>query len=209
MRTTRVQVWGDDTAKDLICDRFVENKVSGKQSGFSFEYLTQRGSIFYGVMKREHADSDEINYFGIVIKTSSRTPKGGRREICCKEMTEDMGPYFYDAPLKMLNMLDSLAPNPGEGAATWRAKCREVQRKKALKNAIPWQGGDLVEYGGNTYKLLKPATQKPGWRVQCEKTSQVYRMRPAQLKNAIRKDVKVEVSNEKLEIENLELFAAA
>ncbi len=209
MGTTCVQAWGNETAKEVILRNFVEPKVPGEKSGFAFEYLAQKGSIFYGIMRREDAQSDDVKFFGIVIKTSSHTPKGGRREICYKEMTEEMGPFFYDASLKMLDMLDRLAPDPGVNAAAWRAKCREVHRENALKNAIPWQGGDKVEYGGNIYKLLTPAAQKPGWRVQCEKTGQIYRMPPAHLRKSVRQETKIELAPAVKAQENLDLFEVA
>jgi hypothetical protein len=99
-------------------------------------------------------------------------------------MTEDMGPNYYDAPAKMLDMLDKLAPNPpGQYAAGWRQACRD--RIAAKKARTVWQAGDRVQYGREAYTLKRPAGPRRGWIVT-HASGLDYRLPARALSNARR-----------------------
>lgn len=80
-----------------------------------------------------------------------------------KDMDETMGPFSYDAPAKLLNIL---TPTTNEWALQWRMKCQENLKKR--KNRKKFSVGDTVKfekpiYFGNgneedtfTVKSLKP-----------------------------------------------------
>lgn len=58
-----------------------------------------------------------------------------------KDMHEDMGPYFYDAPVSLLN---KLTPTTNENAMRWREKCRQNIALKKSKNMVKLNEGDEV-----------------------------------------------------------------
>jgi hypothetical protein len=49
--------------------------------------------------------------------------------ICYKEMSEDMGPYYYDCPKSILALL---TPTESKTAQEWRSKCGMAQLDLAL-----------------------------------------------------------------------------
>ena len=79
-----------------------------------------------------------------------------------KGMSEDMGPYYYDCPLALL---DKASEPINESAKEWRIKVREFHAKKACKKALI-QSGAVVAYGGIAYKLIRPAGPRKGWVVE-------------------------------------------
>jgi len=86
-----------------------------------------------------------------------------------KAMSEDMGPFEYDCPARILDML---TPTDIEYSKEWRAKCRErlaarAARPKVSKGAhvrfekpIPFMDGrshSLFEWErGNTFRFVYP-----------------------------------------------------
>ena len=100
------------------------------------------GSTVYAAVqvtvKGEKVDSykcwktDENNSFvyGAVILT-----KRSKGEFLWKDMSEDAGPYYWDCPAKILNMLSELVPTEygAEHAQNWRNICRDG--KKAVTTA--------------------------------------------------------------------------
>ena len=135
---------------------------------WGFEYITERGSTVYAIGWHEAPERPRY-YFGLVCLTSRRGGWFGY-----KDMSEDMGPYRYDAPAKMLDMLDRLAPNPTGHAAEWRAKCREhLARKKARE---VWKAGDRIEYAREAYTLKRAAGRCRGWIVTHEGSGLDYRI---------------------------------
>ena len=91
------------------------------------------GSTWYGIIKRT-IDGEAV-HFGMVCLTQRRDeyPRSLYIEFGFKDMSEDCGPFYYDAPLRILDKLDELAPNPVPAAAAWRAQCRERRAAKAAK----------------------------------------------------------------------------
>lgn len=69
--------------------------------------------------------------FAAVILTSASKNRYGERSWGYKDMSEDMGPYRYDCPARIL---DLLTPTENETALQWRASCRQaLQRKSRCK----------------------------------------------------------------------------
>lgn len=143
---------------------------------WGFEYITERGATVYAIGWHDAPDRPRI-YFGLVCLTSRR---GGY--FAYKDMTEDMGPYRHDAPVKMLDMLDRLAPNPTGHAADWRKKCREYQAAKKTKTV--WKAGDRIEYGRESYALKREAGPRRGWIVTHEGSGFDYRITARQMNKA-------------------------
>lgn len=63
-----------------------------------------------------------------------------------KDMSEDMGPYIYDCPEKLL---DLLTPTDNKNAIEWRAAVRKyhADRKAKLAMAKSLKRGDLIYLG--------------------------------------------------------------
>lgn len=58
-----------------------------------------------------------------------------------KDMDETMGPYYYNCPERILNLL---TPTDNEYALKWRRKCREaVERRKKVAKI---KNGDILEF---------------------------------------------------------------
>ena len=62
------------------------------------------------------------------------------REVVHKEITEDMGPFYWECPN---NILDMLSETDNENALEWRAKCREFNAQPKPKKL---EDGDKVRF---------------------------------------------------------------
>ena len=185
MGTTCFHINTRQKTKDVIEREHIQNFIQGERHGFGFEYLTMRGATGYGIMYRQDKDTSNKTYFGIVFKTSRhRTAYKGTVEFCIKEITEDMGPCQSDAPKKMLDLLDKLAPEPRGYAADWRKSCREKLAKKKEKTREP-KAGERVTYGDINYTLIRPYAPRRGWQVKNDEGF-IYRMNARQLSAALR-----------------------
>lgn len=205
MGTTCFLINTSQTTKAAIEQHERQQYEPGQRHGFNFDYLTMKGATGYGIMHRQDKDTGEKKHFGIVLKTSRhKTEHWGMSEFCIKEITEDMGPYQTDAPARMLDLLDKLAPNPTGHAAQWRKECREALKAKTTK-AKP-AAGQRVTYGGTAYTLERPAGPRRGWTVSTD-NGNTYRMNARQLSQAMRQPPPAEPTQSK-EVTPAEFFAA-
>lgn len=162
---------------EMIRKELSQAPTADNPRAWGFDYMTERGSVVYAVGWSDAPERDRI-YFGLVCLTSRRNGY-----FAYKDMTEDMGPYQYDAPAKMLDMLDRLAPNPNSHAAAWRQACRErIAAKK--KNRTAYAPEQRVQYGNKVYTLKSPAGPRRGWYVVQSDTMQQFRMTAHQLSHA-------------------------
>ena len=109
-----------------------------------FELLdgVMRGATFYGVMQLTFWDNstpdgstrERVMTYGIVVHTERKNtyPASQYVDFYYKDMDESMQPYSYDCPIRLLDLLDKLAPvtEPASGAYKWRAACRAHQAKQ-------------------------------------------------------------------------------
>lgn len=163
---------------DMIRKEMTQDATPDNPRAWGLDYITERGSTVYAVGWSDAPDRDRI-YFGLVCLTQRR---GGF--FAYKDITEDMGPYQHQAPVKMLDMLDRLAPNPNEYAKNWRAKCREYHAAKKARQV--WKAGDRIEYGREAYTLKREAGPRRGWIVTMDKSGLEYRIPARALANAHR-----------------------
>ena len=185
MGTTCFLINTSQTTKAAIEQHERQQYEPGNRHGFDFDYLTMKGATGYGIMHRQDKDTGKKIHFGIVFKTSRhKTSHWGMSEFCIKEITEDMGPHQTDAPAKMLDMLDELAPNPTGHAADWRKACRETIERKRTPKAKP-AAGQRVTYNKTAYTLSHPAGARKGWIVHTD-TGERYRMNARQVAAALR-----------------------
>jgi hypothetical protein len=185
MGTTCYLINTRQTTKAAIEQHERQQYEPGHRHGFDFDYLTMRGATGYGIMHRQDKDTGEKIHFGIVFKTSRhKTDHWGMSEFCIKEISEDMGPVQTDAPARMLDLLDKLAPNPKGYGKQWREACRETIARKKTPKAKP-TAGQRVTYNKTAYTLSHPAGPRKGWIVHSD-TGARYRMNARQVSQALR-----------------------
>jgi hypothetical protein len=96
-----------------------------------------REAVYMAVRQERATGHYPAGYvFGLVVKTEYRS-KGdaywGNINFYYKEMGEEMGPYYYDCPEKILRLLSD-TDNPS--ALKWRATCR-AQAARSVALGIP------------------------------------------------------------------------
>lgn len=103
------------------------------------------GSVYYAAVKplQKYSKDDTGNeiivdiplneqmVFGVVFLTS--TDSKDYFNFSYKEMDETVGPFCYDCPK---GILDLLSPTDNEYANDWRTKCREHLNKKKNPNSL-------------------------------------------------------------------------
>lgn len=116
-----------ESRADIISREFTQAATANNPNAWGFESISTRGAIVYAIMYRDTPNQPRA-YFGVVFITER---KGG--SFGYKDMGEDCGPHYYEAPLAMIDKLDKLAPNPGGYATGWRAAVRQHHARKAEK----------------------------------------------------------------------------
>ncbi len=96
-----------------------------------------------------------------------------------KGMSEDMGPYYYDCPL---SLIDAASDPINESAAKWREDVRKYHAAKLPKKTLA--PGLVVEYGGHQYRLESPWAPRKGWSVTRLDDGCRFRMNARQLSSA-------------------------
>lgn len=182
---------------EMIRRELSQAPTADNPRAWGFEYMTERGSTVYAIGWFDEPERPR-HYFGLICLTSRR-----HGLFAYKDMTDDMGPYRYDAPAKMLDMLDRLAPNPAGYAAEWRRKCREHQA--ATKARTVWKAGDRVQYGRDAYTLKRPAGPRKGWIVT-HPSGMDYRLPARALSNARRLEPGEEPSRPTKQVSAAEIF---
>ena len=167
-----------ESRADIIRREFEQQPTDKNPWAYGFEYITERGATVYAIMWRENpSEGTPRQYFGMVFLTQRK-----RGEFGYKDVEESCGPYETDAPLKMVDMLDKLAPNPGGYAEKWRAAVRERHAKKRARPKLA--AGMRVALGpsdGRVYELIEPrraffSGRAAGWHVVEVATGIRYRM---------------------------------
>lgn len=108
------------------------NKPIGK-----FEVLKSSmvGSTYYAAVKRTRfateTEPEQVQVWAVICLTS--TDMKDYFNFSYKDMDESMGPYNYDCPK---GILDLLTPTDSEWANNWRQACREHYAKKNNPNAL-------------------------------------------------------------------------
>lgn len=120
------------------------------------------GSSILWLAVRDHENPDDVYAVCVLYKrvTESEDPWGRRGgEFWYKDMSEHVGPCYYDVPKKVWDALTPLpADEPDDSyRATWRA---EVARRKAEAAARPKpKRGDIVDFGDVTWGGYAPGTR--------------------------------------------------
>lgn len=148
-----------------------------------------RGSEWYAIVECKRPNEAPM-YDGLVclIKRSKRTG-----EFCYKDMGERCGPNAANAPKRIIDKLDTLAPidsnDDGMGAKwarEWRARCRANASAKSISKQF--HNGMIVKFHPTreAYELVESAGPRRGWYVRMVGGSgMLYRASAKQLSKAI------------------------
>jgi hypothetical protein len=130
--------------EDFFCKEFGDGRNGGK----GIIKLMTHGTECYAAYRME---DDRI--IGLVILTSNK--KDSYFNFGWKEMTEDMGPCYYNCPKAILDMLTPLPDNQSEYdySHKWRKLCYEQLAKNNQKLHI------MI---GTTIKFQTPLTFRNG-----------------------------------------------
>lgn len=160
-----------------ICTREYECDNPGVVK-FSVVDQSTRGSVWYAIGRIDRPNEPPV-FYGLVWLTSRR---GG--QFGYKDMDETCGPYYWDCPARLLDQLDKLAPNPGQSAIDWRAKCRAklAAKRKPKPKLAP---GQIVTFPHVTgqFELIMPIGPRRGWSVRYVGGSMSYTANARQIAN--------------------------
>ena len=117
---------------------------------------TMRGKIYYAAVERIENGAREV--FAAVFITCGKPYKNAYENFGYKGMTEYSGPFYYDCPKNILNLL---TPTDNEYALAWREKCRETLAKRKVGNpfkTLPY-GAKIIHtrWNGEKVTLTKHA----------------------------------------------------
>ena len=104
-------------------------------------------NVFYAAVET-HSKPGEV--WALIVKMD-RTRAADCMNFIYKDMSEDMLPYFDEAPVKVL---DALTPTSNENANTWRAACRTHHARRA------WVRKNVTD--GTTIRLPNALTFSDG-----------------------------------------------
>ena len=107
----------DEFSKQFDYDN---DKASGKV--IACKTYARKGIAYlaYEIKRKEAGERDVIGVVVLIKFVRDHYNFG------YKDMTEDMGPYFYACPQLILNLL---TPTDNENALAWRKRCREYWNK--------------------------------------------------------------------------------
>lgn len=113
------------------------------------------GSTYYGAIKDEDLEDGTFEIVGVVCLTN--TNNRDYFNFGAKSMDETTGPYMYDCPVSILNLLSE---TDNEYALEWRKKCRaQIEAKKSKPNLGKLPIGTVIEFNvnGETHRFTKHA----------------------------------------------------
>lgn len=90
------------------------------------------GTTYYAAVKMtKFAEPEKATIFAVVVLT--QIDNSSHYNFSYKDMEESMGPYKYDCPVGILNIL---SPTENKYALEWREKCRETRRWKSCPTSL-------------------------------------------------------------------------
>lgn len=113
---------------EILTKEFTQAPSAQYPSEFKVIDQATRGNTWYAVIQSTNPEGI-VRVYGMVCLFTFR-----RGEFGYKEIGEECGPYQCQAPLRIVNLLDKLSPNPtGVYSAKWRQSVRDYHAKQAAK----------------------------------------------------------------------------
>ena len=103
--------------KRWLEEQFNQNGEVGTNPSFKLTDISIRGREAYGILNVVKADGTKTGCGMVMLLECSQ------REWAIKDMSEDMLPYYYNAPKKLIHKLDGLYPATNDNQREWRNRC--------------------------------------------------------------------------------------
>jgi hypothetical protein len=103
-----------------------------------------------------------------------------------KDMDESMHPYYYDCPIRLLDLTPHLH-DVTTMESEWRKAVRAYHAKR--KTVPKPEKRKFVTYGGERYQLNYPIAPRRGWDVTRVRDGMNFRMKAKQVNAALRQEV--------------------
>jgi len=103
--------------KKWLEDEFKQVGEVGTNPSYELTDISIKGREAYGILNVVKTDGTKTGC-GMVILLECSAKEWGM-----KEMSEDMMPYYYNAPKKMIHKLNKLYPPVMENQKKWRDMC--------------------------------------------------------------------------------------
>lgn len=152
----------------------VDARLNWETSRFTHSVLKSSmvGSTYYAAVKESDKETGNSFVFAAIVHTSidNRDPYFN---FGTKLMSEDMGPFCYDCPASILNLLSETT---NKNALDWREKCREKQRKPKLSDLKIGTRISYKTWEGEIVELVKMSPNyqfKRAWWYRPEKNTYV------------------------------------
>lgn len=128
MGWTGTRMYNCPRGKARIEEAIRQEGYCGSDGNTSWDVLDSAlvGSTVYLAVHYRNIAKEIDTVYGVVILTSYRD-----HEFCTKAMSEDVLPYGYDCPKRIL---DLLSPTDNDCALEWRSRCAE---SRTMKNRDP------------------------------------------------------------------------
>lgn len=98
--------------------------------------MSKKGSVWYVAVRNLVMEDKPVS--AVVIKTSTQNGEFGY-----KDMDETMHPYYYDAPISLIN---KLTPTDNENANEWRNNVRQKhEAAKTLNKKVRLENGMVID----------------------------------------------------------------
>ena len=117
------------------------------------------GNIYYAAVQVKREGVVEQVFATVAI---TRTYRKDYYNFSYKDIDETMGPFFYDCPKRIL---DLLTPTDDECANRWRKKCREklqAKREKKTKGTLPI--GSVIRFTRWDGKIIELEKMAPNYQ---------------------------------------------
>ena len=137
MGWTGTQWHGSGTRKDFLIHEF---KQGNDTHSWWISDLSMRGAVCYCISWSEDKATGERKHEGMVILTEKR--KNDPHWIYYKEMGESVLPYYFDAPVSLINKLNQLGEPCNDNARQWRDRCLENAQRAKIKVEL----GTIIEF---------------------------------------------------------------
>jgi len=137
MGWTGTQWYGSGTRKDFLISRFTEQH--GEFSWWISD-VSMRGAVCYCINWQENKRTGERKHEGMVILTEKR--KNDPHYLYYKNMGESVLPYYFDAPVSLINKLNQLGEPCNDNARQWRDRCLENAQRAKIKIEL----GTVIEF---------------------------------------------------------------
>jgi len=138
--------------KRWLEEQFNQAGEVGTNPSWTLTDLSIRGNTAYGIYTMVRPDGS-WHSAGIVILMSFSADQWRY-----KDMTEEMMPYYYDAPISMIKKLDALNPQVEGNARLWRDKCLKQKAKVSVPDGLTIRFTrplDFRSFKEDTFKIHK------------------------------------------------------